>query len=110
MKKFKVLAYNEYAFVKVGVYSTRNDNNVFYHSFSPYYILFNLIIFVIAGVNTVFIFLNVSEINDALRTAISTLAAAQTVGMFLSYGMNTSKMQALHFKLQKNVDKTFAGK
>lgn len=108
MKKFKVLKHTEYALVKVGIHSTQNDINSFYHSFAPYsYILFILITYVMSC--SVFIYQNKSDFDVVLRTSTVIVGASQAIGMFFSYGIRARKIQALHLKLQEIVENVLEG-
>lgn len=107
MEKFKVLKHNGYALVKVGIYSTQKDYNVFSNSFVPYYFLIIVLTFLMSG--SVFVFLLASDFSKALRTGTYMVGMCQCYGMYFSYAINASNLQTLHFKLQKNVDQTFEG-
>lgn len=109
MKEFTVFTYHKFALTKLRMCSVfiENASNVFFKSFTTRYILFILILLAVSGV--VFVRDNTSELTIALHACISIIGVIQAIGMFYCYGINMTKIQSVHFKLQKIVDETVKG-
>lgn len=110
IKGFNVFKYHKIALIKLRIYPTSAQNkiNVFFKSFASYYILIVLIAFIISSI--VFVVQNLSEFTDALRSCMFIFGVCQAIGMFYYYGINASKMQTVHIKLQETIDEMIKGK
>lgn len=107
--KLNVLKYNEFILSRFGMYRDhlRNSINDFNAFALNFYILFVSVAFMISS--TIFAHQNLAQFDIALRTSIFVLGTAQSLGMFISFGLNKVKVQAVHVKLQELIDKSTAG-
>lgn len=96
MNKFKVLKYHDFALMKLVI-----------HPFVIYYVLLNFISFIASSV--AYVYQNASQVDIALRASPFIFGACQAFGMFYTYGMNLSEMQAVHSKLNKISGKIVEG-
>lgn len=110
IKDFTVLTYHKFALIKLGMCSAQNQNikNVFFKSFASHYIFFILLLLAVSDI--VFIRDNISEFNVALHACISFIGVTQAVGVLYCYGINMTKILAVHLKFQEIVDKIVKGK
>lgn len=97
MNKFKVLKYHAFAVNKLKMCP-----------FITYYILLNFLAFIAS--NVVFVHQNISKFDIALRACVFVFGACQATGMFYSYGIHLTKMQAVHSQLNEIVGKSVEGK
>lgn len=49
---------------------------------------------------------NIVDFNAALRATLFTIGTVQAMGMFVCFGLNATKVQAVHFELQELVEKS----
>lgn len=112
VEHFKALKYNEYMLFKIGVFRNefprKSILNGFFKSLLIYYIVFVSMSFIVSS--TLFAYQDDVEFNATLRACLFTIGTVQAVGMFISFGSNTDKVQAVHRKLQELVDKSNEGK
>lgn len=108
MAKFTVLKYNKFLLSHLGILSNQIFQNVFFKRLSSYYILLTTTAFVVASV--IFVLQNSSQFDTALRTSAIAIGTFQSIGMYLCFGKNIKKVNALHFKLQEIIDGTVEGK
>lgn len=109
MAKFKVLKLNENIMFRLRIYSHHliNPTNDFFKSITVYYFLFSLIACAISS--AVFVYQNISELGNALRSSIIVVGIGQAIGMFMWFGLKIVSVKALHLKLQEIVDETDQG-
>lgn len=110
MVKFKVLKYNEYILIQLGIFSdefSQNPSDCFFKLLKICYILLISGSFVISG--SLFAYQNAAQFTVALRTCAFTCGAAQAFGMLFCFGLNTTKVRAVHHKLQALADKSTKG-
>lgn len=63
--------------------------------------------FIISSI--VFAHQNVIDFNATLRACLFAIGTVQAMGMFISFALNTTKVHAVHLKLQELVDKSIEG-
>lgn len=97
MNRFRVLEYHAFAVNKLKEYP-----------FITYYILLNFLAFIVS--NVVFVYQNKLQFDIALRACVFVFGACQATGMFYSYGINLTEIQAVHSKLDEIIIKTVEGK
>lgn len=110
MSKFKVLNLNEYILTQLGIFSNQNSekqSDVFFKSPRVCYILLISGSFIISSLS--FAYRNSAQITVALRTYTFTLGSSQGFFMFICFGLNITKVRAVHLKLQEFVDKSLKG-
>lgn len=109
MKELNVFKCHKLVLMKLGIYPIHSHSkvNVFFKSFVSYYISLILIAVIVLG--AILIVKNVSEFTVALCTSLLIFGASQSAGMFCCYGINMSRIQAVHLKLQEIVDKIAKG-
>lgn len=113
MDAFKVLRLNELVLVWLRIYphqltvATSVPSKGFFKSISVHYISLNLFAFIVAS--GAFVYQNLANVMDALRTGTVTFGSGQALGMFLSIGCNIDKVKLLHQKLQAIVDQAAKG-
>lgn len=105
MTNFKVFEYNQRFMAKLGLYSyhLERPTNDLFKSLATYYILFFSIAFTITS-SAIFAITHTSQFSLALETCFIVIAGIQTAGVFLSVGLNMTKVKILHLKLQQIVD------
>lgn len=108
VNQFKVLKYHEYMLFKLGIFLNEFSQNGFFKSPIICYMLFISITFIISS--TTYAYQNVIEFSATLRACLFTIGTIQATGMFINFGFNTSKIQAVHLKLQELVDESNKGK
>lgn len=106
MVKFKVLKYNEFSLVHLGMFSKRVEEKPpsFFQLFRIWPSLAISGTFCILG--SMYAYQHSSQFTLALRTWNLTSGAAQALCAFICFGLNSTKIQAVHQKLQDLVDKT----
>lgn len=110
MEKFKVLKYNECMLFKLGIFRNQFPLKPINGFFKSKIIVYNLIVsmsFLISSL--VFANKNMTDFNVTLRACSFAIGTIQASGMFISFGLNTTEIQAVHLKLQKLVDKSIEG-
>lgn len=107
LEKFKVFKYH-HLLTRVGFFSLqfRDKSKPFWKLCAPFYILLSLIAFTISCF--AFVHQNDVDFSETLRSYFHIIAVTQSIGMFFSYGINMSKIQDVHHRLQGFVDQ--AGK
>lgn len=111
MVKFKVLKYHEYVLFKLGIFQNhfpQKPINGFLKSPIIYYNLFVSTTFIVSS--TVYAYQSDVEFKTLLRACLFTIGTIQATAMFVSFGLNSSKIQAVHLKLQELVDTSHKGK
>lgn len=105
MTNLKVLEHSQVFMTKIGIHSHNlNDpTNEFFNSLATYYVLFNVIAFTIVS-SAIFSYVNLYQFELALHTSIIVIAGCQCGGMFLSFGLNMTKVKVFHLNLQKLID------
>lgn len=113
VNQFKVLKYHEYMLFKLGIFLNEFSQksilkNGFFKSPIICYMLFVSMTFIISS--TTYAYQNVIEFSATLRACLFTIGTIQATGMFINFGFNTSKIQAVHLKLQELVDEANKGR
>lgn len=110
MVKFKVLKFNEFILIHLGMFSNRlpakPSEDGFLKSVKVYHILLVSTSYFISG--SMFAYRHWAQFTLALRTFGFTLGGTQALCMFHCFGMNTTKIRTVHHKLQELVDKLAA--
>lgn len=109
-KKFKILQYNEYALIHLGIFQnqfTENRINGFFRSPITYFIISVWIAFFITAIS--FVKQNIEQYTVALRMCLYICSTSQIVGMFISFGSNAVQAQTVYRKLQELVDNAIEG-
>lgn len=109
-KALSVFKYQTLVLTKLGIYPTefRNENNLFFKSFSSYCVLFFLIGYVITG--SAFVYVHLSDFTAALRAVIFVIGIGQAAGIYYCYGINVNKIQIVHVKIQEIIDEIVKSK
>lgn len=110
MLKFKVLKLNEYILIQLGIFSNQfpaKPIDAFFQSPQTYYVTLIAVFFITSSI--LFVYQNLAHFNDTLRTCSIIFEASQACGMYMSFGLNSTKIHAVHLKLQELVDKTTEG-
>lgn len=109
--RFKALKHNEYMLFKIGVFRNQFPKksivNNFFKSLLIYYFVLVSTTFIISG--AMYACQSVVGFSATLRASFFAIGTVQAVGIFISFGINTSKVQAVHLKLQKIVDESSKG-
>lgn len=109
MVKFKVLKYNEFILIHLGMFSNRypeKSSDDFFNSLKTCFILFISGSFSIGA--AMFAYQHSAEFTLALRTWSFTLGASHALVLFICFRLNAYKIQTVHHKLQELVDKLTA--
>ena len=105
MAKFKVMKYNQSIMAKIGIHSHRITvpTNEFFKSPATF---FFLIIFIVCHLTSsgVFVYRHFRQFEVASQAIFVLIAGFQSLGMYLSVGLNMKKVKALQLELQKIVD------
>lgn len=108
---FKVLKFNEYILIQLGIFSnrfpTKSLTNPFFKSPQTYYIMLFAILFITSSI--LFVYQHLAQFDATLRTCSIILECFQSFGMYLSFGLNSNKIRIVHIKLQELVDKSTEG-
>lgn len=110
MLKFKVLKLNEKILIQLGIFSNRfpaEPKKLFFKSPQTYYIILIAVVFITSSI--LFVYQNLAHFNDTLRTCSIIFETLQAFGMYMSFGLNSTKIHAVHLKLQQLVDKSAEG-
>lgn len=71
--------------------------------------LISLDVFVLIVASAAYVYQNLSNIGDALRTGTVVIGVSQALGMFVCVGRSTAVVKLLHIKLQAIVDQAAKG-
>lgn len=110
--KFKVLEYNEYVLIKLGMFSnrdseTRRQSNDFFRCLQSWKMCYIFLISSAFAISSAwYAYQNSDQFSLVLRTCEMMLGSIQAVCMLVAFCMNTSKLQDVHLKLQTLVNKT----
>lgn len=91
--------------VRLGVHSwnLNEPKNEFFRSFGAHYIMYIAFVYMIIS-SGVFIFGNLSDFATISEPLLVALAGLQMVSMFISLGLNSRNVKALHLELQTFID------
>lgn len=110
MLKFKVLTLNENILVQLRFFSNRfsaQPVDAFFKSAQIYYIISIAFIFIASSI--LFVYQNLAQFNDTLRTVSIIFESLQAFGMYMSFGLNTSEIRAVYRQLQRLIDESSEG-
>lgn len=110
MLKFKVLKLNEHILIRLGIFSRNIPSkpiDAFFKSAITYYIILIAVLFIVSSI--VFVYQNSAQFNETLRTCSIIFETLQAFGMYMSFGLNSAKIHAVHQKLQALVDDSGKG-
>lgn len=111
MAKFKVLELNEFILTRLGIFSEQfplHSSAGFFKSPIICYILLVNFSFIISAAS--FAYQNLEQFSVALRTFTYFMGESQVFWMFIFFGLNVDKVEAIHLKLQDLVDESMNGK
>lgn len=110
MLKFKVLKFNENILVRLGIFSNRfpiKPIDAFLKSLQTYDMILIAVLFITSS--ALFVYQNLAHFNDTLRTCSIIFETLQAFGMYMCFGCKSTKIHAVHLKLQELVDKSMEG-
>lgn len=104
MATFKVLKYHENILLRLGIFQEQKSTNGFFTSPIIHCVLFSSVTFIVSS--SMYVYQNSVDFNKTLHVALFTIGMTQSMGMFISFGFNATKIHAVHCELQELVKKS----
>lgn len=104
---FKVLELIEQFMIWLRIFTHPLNDSAAVFSISMYFVSLDMLALIVTS--AAYVYQNLSNIVDALRTGMVVVGLSQALGMFLCVGWNIGIVKMLHMKLQAIVDQAAKG-